>query len=309
MTDTSPRCLLCSSPDIEAWTTAQDAEYLTSMDRFSLYRCRTCDVLFIHPVPLNRLQEIYPANYYSFVSQKKSLARDLKEWLDARMFRRILREIPGTSLRVLDVGGGSGWELNIVRNADARVKVTQVVDMDEGAAGHARANGHEYFCGRIEEYKTTQVFDLALALNLIEHVDDPLTILQKLRSMLAPDGRILIKTPNFRSLDERLFRHHNWAGYHCPRHWVIFTQESLSRLAAQAGLRVVEFSYTQGAPFWSASTLFMLERLGLVSITKERPVMYHPLFAPLGGVFAAFDLLRKPFARTSQMFFVLGHAS
>lgn len=303
-----PRCLICASEDVEFWTKAQDGEYMTSADSFNLYRCRQCDVLFIDPVPTDRLSEIYPQNYYSFVAQKKSLVNDVKKWLDGRMFRGIMNTIPGKELSVLDVGGGSGWELSIVRNADPRVAFSQVVDFDPAAAELAKENGHEYFCGRIEEFNTSRKFDFILMLNLIEHVENPVEILRKAASMLSPGGRILIKTPNFDSLDARLFRHANWGGYHCPRHWVIFREESFGRVAAHAKLRNIRFSYTQGAPFWTASTLFWLHQRNMVSITRERPVMYHPLFSPLAALFAAFDLLRKPLARTSQMFIVLGHA-
>ena len=46
---------------------------------------------------------------------------------------------------------------------------------------------------------------------------------------------------------------------------------------------------------------------GLVRISRQRPVVYHPLFGVLAAAFAALDFVRRPFAKTSQMFFVLEH--
>ena len=304
-TNATPRCLACGANNAEAWATATDAEYKSTTDRFTLYHCRSCGVLFIDPVPRDRLQEIYPSNYYSFVEESHSFASRIKTALDRKLFAKILSGIPGQQLNVLDVGGGSGWELNVVRKSDSRVVFTQVVDFDPAAADLARKNGHEYFCGRFEEFRTEKTFDFILMLNLIEHVENPFEILSKARAMLSPHGRLLIKTLNFDALDAKIFRHKNWGGYHCPRHWVIFTKESFVEIAKKAGLSVAQFTYTQGAPFWASSVLFMLDRLGLVSITKERPVMFHPLFSLFGAAFAAFDFLRKPFAKTSQMFVVL----
>ncbi len=301
-----PICLACGSTSSEVWATAWDAEYLTTDERFTLYRCKTCGVLFIDPVPSDRLSEIYPSNYYSFASPKESVVHRIKGWLDGRLFQNILKSIPGESLNVLDVGGGAGWQLNIIRDIDPRVKFTQVVDFDPGAAELARGQGHEYFCGRIEDFQTDRQFDLVLLLNLIEHVADPLLILQKVRSMLSPQGLVLVKTPNYDSLDARVFRHKNWGGYHSPRHWVIFTKESFERIAATAGLKFKKFSYTQGAPFWTTSTLFWLADKGMISVTKERPAVYHPLYPLLGGLSAGFDFLRGPFGKLSQMFIVLG---
>ncbi len=298
-------CLACSAPDAVLWATATDGEYRTTADLFRYLRCRRCDALFIDPVPRDRLAAIYPPNYYSFADPGQSWVQRIKRRLDARLFRRLLGQLPGDTLSVLDVGGGAGWELSWLRELDTRVRATQIVDLDPGAEQAARRSGHEYFCGRIEDYETERRFDFILLLSIIEHVEDPGAVLRKMRRLLTPGGVALIKTPNTDSLDARLFRHRNWAGYHCPRHWVLFTRESFRRLAERCGLNVREFAYTQGAPFWAGSILFGLFPR---AITADRPVHRHPLFGPLSAAFAASDLLRKPLSKPSQMFFTLGRS-
>lgn len=305
----SLECLACGGSESSPWAVARDVEYLATSDRFTYHRCHGCGVLFIDPVPEARLAEIYPPNYYSYAAPGRSPVHAIKAWLDRRFFRSLLGQVAGENLRVLDVGGGAGWELCALRDSDPRVSDTHVVDLDPGASALARSNGHDYFCGRIEDYETTHRFDLVLLLNLIEHVRDPEQVLRKVASLLSPGGLVVVKTPNYDALDARLFRRHNWAGLHCPRHWVLFTQDSFARLAQRSGLCIRSASYTQGAPFWTASGLAWLSERGLVRITKERPVVYHPLFGPLAGVSAALDFLRRPFAKTSQMFFVLGRGA
>ena len=76
-----------------------------------------------------------------------------------------------------------------------------------------------------------------------------------------------------------------------------------------AGLRVEKLMLTQGAPFWATSVLSWAQTRGLACVSAERPMYRHPLFAPLLGVFAAFDYARRPFMRTSQMFVVLKRAT
>jgi SAM-dependent methyltransferase len=301
-----PRCLASGSVSSEAWADVWDAEYLTTSDHFLQRRCLECGALFIDPVPADRLAEIYPPNYYSFSTERRpSLVQRIKDALDRRLFRRVLRQLSGAQLSVLDVGGGAGAQLDAVRACDARVRFTQIVDFDARAAEIAKANGHAFFCGRIEDFAADRTFDLILMLNLIEHVQNPQAVLLKLRSALTPAGLILLKTPNYDSLDARLFRHRNWGGYHAPRHWVLFTRESFERVAQRANLRVRSFAYTQGAPFWSTSILFMLAEWGLIRVTKERPAVNHPLFPILAGVAAGFDFIRAPFAKLSQMLIVL----
>lgn len=307
-----PFCLACGSTNLSFWANAKDAEYLTTDETFKYYFCRDCQSLSIDPVPQDRLSLIYPSNYYSFSPASegnflKSWLQGIKQELDKGLFKKVLSKISGDSINVLDVGGGVGWQLNLVREVDPRVKLTQVVDIDSKAALIAQSTGHQYYHGTIESFETTEKFDFIILLNLIEHVADPLSVLKKVGQLLSPNGYILIKTPNHQSLDATIFRHKDWAGYHCPRHWVIFTKNSFRRIVQEAGLRVAMFSYTQGAPFWAISILFWLAKKGWISITQERPAIYHPLFPVLSAVFAIFDFLRKPFASTSQMFFVLRH--
>lgn len=305
LTASNPACLACGARASSHWATAHDIEYATSTDEFAYRACRACGVLFIDPVPEQRLSEIYPSNYYSYAAPGRSPALAVKTALDRRFFRSILRQLRGDALRVLDVGGGAGWELRSLRQSDARVRHTQVVDLDPGAQKLAEANGHSYFCGRVEEFETSERFDLIVLLNLIEHVRDPRAVMRKVSALLAPGGLVLIKTPNWDALDARIFRHLSWAGLHCPRHWVLFTRKSFQTLAGDCGLAVRSTSYTQGAPFWAASTLAWLAARGLVRISRQRPVVYHPLFGLLAASFAALDFVRRPFAKTSQMFFVL----
>jgi SAM-dependent methyltransferase len=288
---------------------ARDVEYCTTADEYTYHRCHRCGVLFVDPMPIDRLAEIYPANYYAYSSDDQSLVHRLKDRLDRRRFERILTGLPGSSLSALDVGGGDGWLLSVVRGLDPRVSFTQVVDLDLAAGELARRQGHHYFCGRIEDYQTTTSFDLILLLNLIEHVADPRAVLAKVHDWLTPGGVALVKTPNIKSLDARVFRHRNWGGYHCPRHWVLFDRESLTELATEVGLSVRHLSYTQGAPFWTVSVLAALARRGLVRITAERPVVQHPLFPLLSAGFAAMDFGRAAVGgKPSQMFAELARA-
>ena len=297
-----PKCLACGAADVSHWATARDVEYGSSADRFDYVRCCECGALSIGEVPRDRLAEIYPETYYSFAGGALSPVERVKQWLDRRLFKALLAGIAGETLSALDVGGGTGWLLSQARAVEPRLTRTAVVDLDASAADGAAAQGHAFHLGRIEDFMSEERFDLILLLNLIEHVEDPVAVLARMRGLLAPGGRILVKTPNHDSLDARLFRHKSWGGYHCPRHWVIFTPESFARAAAAAGLGIERTRLTQGAPFWAVSVLEALGRRGWARIDRAHPMCGHPLFGPLLAVFAAFDILRGRFSRTSQMF-------
>jgi SAM-dependent methyltransferase len=268
--------------------------------------CGNCGVVFIHPMPVNLLGVIYPHNYYSYTPLAESWIFRLKAVIDRSRYRRLLPLVRSSTLSLLDVGGGFGYELTHARAADSRVTRTVVVDLDEKSEERARAAGHDYVRVPFEDYETGERFDGVFLSNVIEHVANPEALLKKAFALTKPGGLVLLRTPSTEGLDARLFRSGNWGGYHCPRHWILLTQRVLIDLARRTGFEIVQSRFTQAASFWALSILFCLEDFRFVRITAERPAMFHPLFKPLAAVFAAFDAATILFGRkTSQMTFVL----
>jgi 2-polyprenyl-3-methyl-5-hydroxy-6-metoxy-1,4-benzoquinol methylase len=298
-------CLNCKSSNTILYATAKDVEYFTTEEVFQYHLCNHCKVLFIHPVPTENLRLIYPANYYSFTNNNKGISFAVKNWLDKLFFKKILKKINSEKINILDAGGGTGWLINSIKRFEPRVVFSQIVDIDKSAEQVAIASGHNYFLGRFEAFHSHQKFHVILLLNFIEHVANPKEVLQKAYELLDDDGVIIIKTPNYNSWDARIFRSKNWGGYHCPRHWVIFEKRSAEALFIENNLHIENFSYTQGAPFWTVSILHYLHRRKWIKASAAKPLIYHPLFTVISILTAAFDFLRKPFAPLSQMFFVL----
>ncbi len=297
-------CPLCGSSGATLWALAEDIEYFTTSTEHSYWHCGNCRSLYLDPLPAGGLKSIYPANYYSY-DAPGGLLWKLKAKLEARRLQHSLAEVPGTRLRALDIGGGSGATLELARRADSRICESWIVDIDPGAEARAKSKGHQFFLGPFEQFADARPFDVIFAHNVIEHVADPAEFLRHCAELLAPEGCLFVQTPNFESLDARLFRRLSWAGLHCPRHWVLFSDDSLRHAAEAANLSVVQLDFTQGAPFWGKSVLAALQRLKLVRLDRDRPADSHPLLPFLMAAFAAFDFLRRPFAKTSQMLVTL----
>ena len=299
-----PTCPVCGDPGAATWAVARDVEYETTADPFAYWLCEPCDVLFIDPVPRGRLAEIYPRSYYSYAGGDDALASDrnlvtrTKAALDRRAFRKLLDEVGTESPRVLDIGGGTGdIAAGLVAASDGRATAT-VVDVDPATVDVARARGLGAVAARIEEFDTDERFDLVLMLNLVEHVEDPVAVMRKAARLVAPGGVVWIQTPNWRSLDARLFRRHSWAGLHCPRHWVLFSRRGLERALGRAGLVPQRIAYTQAGAFWAASALARIRRR--VPGRGGTPLVRDPLFLPLAALGAAFDFLTARVRATSQ---------
>lgn len=300
-------CPICHNTDTQHYMSAKDYELCTTEKTYHYNLCNHCGSIFITEFPLHELDIIYPPHYYSNQggSQKTSAVTAVKEYLDQRHFKKILGRIKSGSISVLDVGGGSGWLLDIVKKCSARVKKTTVVDLDPSAEALAKQKGHVFHRMPIEALETTEKFDFIMLLNLIEHVSNPALVLEKINTLLCDEGLLLIKTPNTDSWDRRLFKKFYWGGLHCPRHWILFNRESLTRVLHQSGFKITAFNYTQGAPQWTQSVLCTLSNFGIFKISKEKPIMAHPLMTPLLIFFAVFDFLRGRLFKTSQMFLLV----
>ena len=232
------QCLNCESFDVHLWTKASDFEYFTTNKEFNYYYCKVCKVLFINPLPENDLKKIYPNNYYSFIDQKSNLVIKIKNCMDNLLFKKLLVKIKSNNISILDIGGGTGCLLDNLKSLDSRIAYTRIVDIDSKSKKIALRNNHKYFCGKIENFNTDKKFDLIIMLNLIEHVKSPTIILKKVKSMLKKNGKILIKTPNYKSLDALIFRKSYWGGLHCPRHWIIFSASSFKNISNLVGLKI-----------------------------------------------------------------------
>lgn len=97
--------------------------------------------------------------------------------------------------RLLDVGCGLGHFVSSAASAG-----WDAYGCDTSASWVARARGHAG-AGRIALGAPNPGmfggdFDMVTAWDVLEHVHDPLPFLRSIRSLLAPGGRVFIRTPN-----------------------------------------------------------------------------------------------------------------
>ena len=120
---------------------------------------------------------------------------------------------------------------------------------------------------------------MALLIQTIEHVPDPVELLREIGLVLKPGGRLVVVTDNVGSPDFRIFGGRHWGGYHFPRHWHLFEGATLGAAARAAGLEVeavttivspVNWVYSVrnalvdlGAPAWSYRWLSLEGAAGL----------------------------------------------
>src|SRR5579862_2858266 len=109
------------------------------------------------------------------------------EWIGARVLGR----------RVLDMACGEGYGSDVLaRTASSVVGVDANPEAFDHARLRYRRENLRFERGMVELYGEPSSFDAVVFLQTIEHVQDPLAVLRRFRSLLTPGGVAYITTPN-----------------------------------------------------------------------------------------------------------------
>ena len=137
---------------------------------------------------LQKLEEIASDTWYG-----RGVGADMVAY-SARVFGRHLR--PGS---ILELGPAEGIM------TESLAKLGRPLTVVEGAASfcddlRTRFPEVEVVHSLFEDFEPTQRFDNIIMGHVLEHVEDPVQILNLVKSWLAPGGRALTAVPNARSL-------------------------------------------------------------------------------------------------------------
>jgi 2-polyprenyl-3-methyl-5-hydroxy-6-metoxy-1,4-benzoquinol methylase len=221
-----PQCPVC---------TATASKELFVLRGFSHRQCRGCGFIFVNPRLSDEGARIYyNSEYYRqycdnnerpinevFGPYCRTFGPGLPDFVER------LRTLCPRG-RVVDVGCGLGALLASLPATDfERVGV----EYNEAAARFAREHFGLRIVPDLADLRGAGTgFDLVTAIEVIEHVADPLACMQDLAQMLRPTGVLVVTTPNIGGLDYHL--HGRQCAHFCaPSHVNFFTVETLTRLA------------------------------------------------------------------------------
>ncbi len=163
--------------------------------------------------------------------------------------------LPASCRALLDVGcatGALGAGLKAQRPG-ARVVG---IEVDAAMAAEAERRLDRTIVGDVERWDEVgaalagQRFDCIVCGDVLEHLRDPWTTLERLVSLLEPGGYALLSLPNIGHADQLVntFLRKRWAyrerGIHDRTHLRFFARRNVTDLVEQAGLELVELRRT-----------------------------------------------------------------
>ena len=185
-----------------------------------------------------------------------------------------LEFIPQSAERILEVGCATGlFGAQLKRRSDIEV---WGIEYDTESAEKAREKLDMVLAGdilQLSDHLPDSYFDCVVFNDVLEHLVDPFTVLQKVKGKLVKKGLVVCSIPNIRffyTLKNFVFNK-QWkyedAGIMDKTHLRFFTENSIVDMFDSLGYTIVELKGINGIRSWKFS-LFNALSMGYLSDTR-----------------------------------------
>lgn len=275
------QCILCHRP-LE--------QYLHKND-YWIYRCPACG---LGETDLKKnytafVKEFYSKGYYEGDPTRSAYADyELDKPLIVRNMRKFLSFIADhkPSRKLLDVGCAFGYVVEL-----ARARGYEAYGFDPSSFAAKKA-GTLVGAERIQEGTIQEVsypkgtFDVITMFDVFEHLQDPIADMKKLRTLLKPDGIMIIATGDTQSIAARVMKR-RWTFFIPPQHIFFFNKRNVVTLLRLAGLKPVRWERV-GKWLSLGYVLHLARTTGespiaswLYDRIQHTPLMRLPLYIPM----------------------------
>lgn len=267
-----PQCHLCG---------CSRSHLLFKKDDYAFRRCAACALVYLWPHPANLLCT-YHTDYY----HERSIftATPLNAFLHHRYLKQLESFVPDSHRRLLDIGCGTGYFLDIARGRGWQVEGVDISpEAVQYARSHYRLTVHQGDAFQLPPCGDT--YDAITFWDVLEHVPNPLEQLFQAHRLLKPGGVLAVSTPNVLGFSTRLAGRGS-SIFNPYEHLYYFSIQTLRALLIKAGFRMLRCT---------TQTIYMRNIASLLSgargqQTQQTRTRYHALYNALQGRWALYGI-------------------
>lgn len=212
---------------------------------FKYVSCQVCSTLFVNPrPPFEVLTEFYsksPSTSFWVNEFFKPVTEVRRDKIFKPRAEHISKLFENKNWTVGDIGAGFGLfleELKKIRPDSYYIAIEPSTEMSD----ICRDKGLDVYCTCLEDLKGMDgCFDLLTAFELLEHLYDPLTFLEKVHSLLKPGEYLFCTTLNGKGFDILLLWKRS-KSVTPPHHLNFFNPMSIRLLFQRSGFEIEEIS-------------------------------------------------------------------
>jgi 2-polyprenyl-3-methyl-5-hydroxy-6-metoxy-1,4-benzoquinol methylase len=228
-------CTICSSSRVREIVLLSGGEQIMF--------CQNCKNAFTCPKP--QLPD-YSSEDFQTQNQdteKLTLLKDLPGEIGksyAIQLQIIEKNVPKGSA-ILEIGGGEGIFLEMLKDKGYE---TELIEPSVSASKRARARGLNVYTGYFQDKEFYRKYALICMSHVLEHIDDPLSVLAKLRMLLLPGGYILLSQSNFEGFMP-WFLKSDWYAWVPNQHFTHFSLSGTKYVAAKSSFSISTYKYSR----------------------------------------------------------------
>lgn len=207
-----------------------------------ILRCPNCGLVYKKFLPTESgLTKIYSTEYVHFKPSTPGLAEinSAKQKL-FRCQRLFSTHRSPENLRILDIGCASGDFVNIARGLGYLAEGIDPYLPEELQSSYLQKNSPDNI--------PRNSYDIAVLLNVAEHLTEPKQMFSAIQQLLKPNGVMLLTCPYGDSL-ARLFHKANWGHLALDEHLLFWTPRSLTLMLRELGFHGKVSYRISGSPF------------------------------------------------------------
>ncbi len=239
MLETLDKCPVCQNSETKQYLEVTD--FTVSKEKFKIVRCESCSFLYTNPRPdAATIGPYYHSeNYISHHNEKTNLLsfvyNNIRKYAVEQKLNLITSHTDKRKPKLLDYGCGTGYFLSACARRGWGIAG---IEPDKDAASKASSLLKIPVSENLTELNLTrESFDVITLWHVLEHVHELNETLSKLRTLLRPDGIMIIAVPNPESEDAAQYREF-WAAFDVPRHLYHFSKNTLTELLHKHQLKV-----------------------------------------------------------------------